>query len=235
MTYGKNSDGYWTGDEFFFQVQDAYLISCVKYPRNTYDVVWQFDHSTGHAKMAHDALVAHHMNVSSGGAQPKMRDTVWGPMKTPQTMLLEDGQQKGLRLVLEERGICTANMNKDRMVSRLSQEQDFKAESCQALMFLREKGDYARLLPKFHCELNSIERVWGQAKRQTRSVCDYSLSGLRSAVRPALDSVSTDLIRKYFRKSRDYARAYNAGTSIGVEMVIALKTYKSHRRVPVNG
>lgn len=89
------------------------------------------------------------------------------------------------------------------------------------------------MLPKFHCELNSIERVWGQAKRLTRS-CDYLMAGLRLAVKPALDLVSLDMIRKYFHKSRPYARAY-ACTAIGKEMMTVLKTYKSHRRLPLNG
>ncbi len=31
--------------------------------------------------------------------------------------------------------------------------------------FLEDKGHTAYFLPKFHCELNPIERVWGQAKR----------------------------------------------------------------------
>ena len=100
IQYGANHDGYWSGDDFLMQVKDVYLISLVKYPRAEHDV-WQFDHSSGHAKMAADALVAHHMNVSPGGRQPVMRDTVWGPNKTPQRMVLDDGRPKGLKLVLE--------------------------------------------------------------------------------------------------------------------------------------
>lgn len=79
---------------YFLQVQDAYLISRVKYPRERFDVLWIFDNSTGHAKMAPDALVAHHMNVNPGGQQPKMRDTVWGPERTPQKWCLRMGSQK---------------------------------------------------------------------------------------------------------------------------------------------
>ena len=150
-------------------------------------------------------------------------------------MVLDDGRPKGLELVLEERGINTAGMKEEEMIDRLAKEEDFRAEACQALMFLRQKGDRARMLPKFHCELNSIQRVWGQAKRATRAACDYSMDGLRTAVGPALDSVTVDLMHKYFRKSRDYARAYASGTTIGKDMVNALKTYKSQRRIPVNG
>ena len=42
--------------------------------------------------MAPDALIASHMNVGPGGQQPKMHDTVWGPDKTPQKMVLPDGR-----------------------------------------------------------------------------------------------------------------------------------------------
>ena len=41
---------------------------------------------------------------------------------------------------------------------------------------------------KFHCELNPIERVWGQSKKYTRANCDYSFKGLEETVRPALES-----------------------------------------------
>ena len=91
--------------------------------------------------MAVDALLAHLMNVSSGGAQPKMRDTVGGREKTPQTMVLEDGRPKGLKLVLEERGISTGGTKRQDMVDRLASEEDFRHESCQAVMYLRGKGD----------------------------------------------------------------------------------------------
>ena len=90
-----------------------------------------------------------------------------------------------------------------------------------------QKADF---LPKFHPELNPIERVWGKAKRYARAKCNYSFSGLQNTVTPALESVSVDDIRKYFRKSRDYMHAYRTGcTADSVD--IRVKEYKSHRRV----
>ena len=53
------------------------------------------------------------MNVRPGGAQPKMRDTVWAGMV--QKMTLADETPKGSKLVLEERGIDTATLNADDM------------------------------------------------------------------------------------------------------------------------
>ena len=49
-------------------------------------------------------------------------------------------------------------------------------------------------LPKFHCELNAIERFWGQAKVYSHVYTNFMLPGLRSILDPALDLVSTDLI-----------------------------------------
>ena len=59
--------------------------------------------------------------------------------------------------------------------------------------------------------MNSIERVWAQAKRYTWAHCNYSFQGLLRTVNPALDSVDTTLIRKYFQKARDYITAYREG------------------------
>ena len=89
------------------------------------------------------------------------------------------------------------------------------------------------LFPKFHCKLNPIERVWGQAKVYTRTYTNFTLPRLRANVNPALNSVSTctDLIRKYFRRILEYERAYLDGKKAGKELEQAVKVYKSHRRI----
>ena len=86
-------------------------------------------------------------------------------------------------------------------------------------------------IPKFHCELNPIERVWGQAKVYSRMYTNFTLPHLRQIIDPALDFVSTDLIRKYFRKVMEYHKAYLEGKKAGKELEKAVKLYKSHRRV----
>ena len=86
-------------------------------------------------------------------------------------------------------------------------------------------------IPKFHSDLNPIERVWGRAKVYARNHCNYSFAGLQSTVTAALKSVSLDAICKYFWKSRDYIHAYREGIS-GFQANDAVKNYKSHRRVP---
>lgn len=55
--------------------------------------------------------------------------------------------------------------------------------------------------------------------------------GLEKTIVPALNSVTVELIRKFFRKTREYHRAYREGKQM-TEMKRILKKYKSHRRVP---
>ena len=89
----------------------------------------------------------------------------------------------------------------------LGSHHDFKYEKTAVEHLLEGHGFPCFFIPKFHCELNPIERVWGAAKRYTREHCDYSFAGLENTVNPALDSVGVDLIRKYFRRVREYVHA----------------------------
>ena len=90
-------------------------------------------------------------------------------------------------------------------------------------------------LPKFHCELNPIERVWAQAKRYSRAHCKYTITSLRRTVHPALDSVTMENIQNHFHKVRHYMFAYLEGISEGSELEILVKKYKavikSHRQI----
>ena len=49
------------------------------------------------------------------------------------------------------------------------------------------------LLPKCHCELNWIERLWGASKAYCRSHCMYTLQGLRDTVPLSLSQDISDL------------------------------------------
>ena len=69
----------------------------------------------------------------------------------------------------------------------------------------------AVMLPKFHCELNGIERVWGRSKWYCRHHCSYNLPGLRDTVPVSygLLNIPVDLHRHYSRKVRSYLHAYS--------------------------
>ena len=84
---------------------------------------------------------------------------------------------------------------------------NFRTERTLVEKFILDQGNQVVFLPKFHCELNPIETMWGQAKHHCQLYSNYTLARLRNVIHPALDSVSTDLIRKYFRKIGDYEKA----------------------------
>ena len=233
LEYGESREGYWSSNKFMMQMNNAVKIAEIKYPAaDQWKIIWIFDHSSCHTAMADDALDASKMNVKPGGKQPKMRDTMWAGKV--QKMTFSIGVPKGMKKVLEERGINTDTLNGDQMRVILSNHDDFKNEKPRVIRFLEEKGHTALFLPKFHPELNPIERVWGQAKRYSKAHCNYSLPSLRKVIHPALDSVSLELMIKYNRKARDYMYAYFEGLTAGPALEKHLKIYKSHRRVGVN-
>jgi biotin synthase-like enzyme len=52
----------------------------------------------------------------------------------------------------------------------LSLQPDFKQEKPLLQLVIEKAGHKCLFLPKFHCELNPIEMVWGQAKRRESPV-----------------------------------------------------------------
>ena len=75
-------------------------------------------------RFAENALNASQMNVRPGGKQPCTRDTLWAGRV--QRMVRDDGVVKGLKAVLEERGINTEGMKGDDMRTVLKRLIDFK-------------------------------------------------------------------------------------------------------------
>ena len=158
-----------------------------------------------------------------------MRDTAFNGVA--QKMVDRNGVPKGMRQVLIERGVDVRGMKADDMRRALNETEDFKYEKTKVEKYLSGRGHRVIFIPKFHCELNPIERCWGDAKRYTREHCDYTFAGLERTIDRALNSVSIDLIRKYFRKVREIMRAYRNGLTPGHDLDMVLKEYKSHRRV----
>ena len=227
--YGAARAGYWTGEKFMAQIKRAVCIAEFKYPPAMHTLVWLFDQSSCHRAYASDALNVNNMNVRPGGAQAVMKDTVWAGRV--QRMVDENGIPKGMKQILEERGINTATLKGPDMRIILANHNDFRSEKTIIESYLTGRGHAVHFIPKFHCEMNPIERVWGQAKRYTRTYTNFTLPGLRNIIAPALDSVTVDNIRKFFRKARDYEKAYREGHAAGKMVEQAVKKYKSHRRI----
>ena len=142
---------------------------------------------------------------------------------------------KGMKMVLEERGISAEGKNKEWMKQQLSLHHDFRFEKSEIEKFLLRGGHIPTFLPKFHPELNPIERVWAQMKRYTRSHCNYSIQSLRQNIPDAFDSITQENIVNHFRKVKHFMVGYLEGLIPGKEVDDRLKRYKkaiqSHRRI----
>ena len=75
-------------------------------------------------------------------------------------MVLADGTPKGMKLVLEERSVNVSGLKAEDMRLALQQMHDFKYEKTKLENLLVSYGYRGIFIPKFHCELNPIERVW---------------------------------------------------------------------------
>ena len=179
-----------------------------------------FDQSSGHTAFSDDALNVNHMNVRPGGAQAilamagdKKWFSVMAHLHVNEWNVLEESgvNTKGIKTEKCEKFCvrCQASSNEKTKVEKLS--------SCD---------HQAIFLPKFHCELNPIECCWCHSKCYTRSHCDYTFPGQLATINNSLDSVTLDMIRKFFRKTRETMRAHCEGLKPGPEMTKALKTYK---------
>ena len=150
------------------------------------------------------------MNVYTGEVKRKeikpLRSTVYDGKV--QHMVNSRGKPKGLRQVLQERGLDVSGLKREQLVAILSEHHDSKNEKFRLEKELERFRYRALFSTKFHPELNPIERVWGKAKVYTRTHCNYTFEGLERTITPAFDSVSLDSIRKYFRKMKDYIHAY---------------------------
>lgn len=220
------TEGYFTNDMLLVQVNDTIDIFEMKYPET--QGMFIFDNAPSHMKKPEDALNPEKMNVSDGGKQPFVQDTEWNGM--PQPMTLENGEQKGMKRVLQERGVDTHGMNADKMRERLKEFADFNDKTTLLEQAITSRGHLCVYLPKFHCELNPIERCWCHAKKYTRAHCNGSIIRLRKIVPEAFDTISMDLISRFFLTCTDYEKAYKDGHSC-VTVDAAVKVYKSHRRV----
>lgn len=64
----------------------------------------------------------------------------------------------------------------------------------------------------------------------TRKHCSYNIAGLRKVIPEALATVSREDIQKFYVKINDYCKAYRDGKK-GKDVDVAIKEYKSHRKV----
>ena len=138
--FGAGSDGYWNNELILKQMERAFKIAAIKYPSDQWNHLWIFDQSSGHCAYKKDSLNVSRMNVNPDGAQPKMHDTVWNGKF--QKMILSDGRPKGMKLVLEERGVNTDKMKAADMRRVLGNHHDFKHEKTGSISCTTKEREY---------------------------------------------------------------------------------------------
>lgn len=174
---GSSGDPWWDHDQLLKQVEKAITIFEAAHPGCI--VLFIFDQSSAHATLGPDVLQAFDMNKSNSRKQWIQHDTVI-PDSNPmaehrgklQKMTTDNGQAKGLEVVLHERGFDVSKFrrakcapvcpieNTDCCMSRvLSNQDDFKNQISLLEKMITARGHLCMFLPKFHCELNPIEMV----------------------------------------------------------------------------
>ena len=256
LEYGKLYEGYWTAELFVKQMKEKIIPTFERVHPPNYQALFLIDNSQGHGTYADDALLASRMNVRPGGKQAKIRngwykkngEILQQPMVFPADHLMYPGQEKGIKVVLAERGLLDPTL-KGACVScpkdgtenccgrrLLSLQPDFAAQKSLIEEVVTEAGHLCIKLPRYHCELNFIEYFWGAVKRHLRENCQYTFAGLKDNMGTALTSVSVETIRRWENRVHRWMDAYRSGLgTIEAQAKVkafSSKRYKSHRRIP---
>jgi hypothetical protein len=117
-------------------------------------------------------------------------------------------------------------------------QPDFAAQKCALEEVVDDHNQKHKtnhlidFLPKFHPELNPIERYWAALKHYMRNNTPYASSGLRRLLPTALtEAVPEVSFGRYFRKTLRMMSAYRLGCSYALAAFAATR-YKQHRGLP---
>ena len=163
--YGENREGYWAYNNMVLQFEDAVDVLKVMHP--SYDFVFLFDHSAGHAKQRPDGLNHHRMNRAFGGKSvPMMRDTIMIQEEGylgPFPRILEPGDTQSLVFVTSDSGpfwMSSEEKEESRYDKNLGGTTAVNLKIPELILQLREKaGDDVR------------DTLAGKRIRQLRALC----------------------------------------------------------------
>ena len=143
---------------------------------------------------------------------------------------------KGLKVVLEERGLLQKGWFHPELLEALQKCSDFAKkdliERAHVTAQMEEYGYIALFGVKYHAELAHIERKWMMLKRAIRQKLDGKLPTLKRLLKDAWPEYTVHDARKAARHCRDTMRAYMklGGTDLEDMRAEELKM-KGHRRV----
>eukprot|EP00047_Mylnosiga_fluctuans_P022322 m.117949 g.117949 ORF g.117949 m.117949 type:complete len:433 (-) comp9218_c1_seq1:3068-4366(-) len=163
------------------------------------------------------------------------------------------GKSKGIRLILQERELWPEEgLYLDCALCKKAQKEDPDRKSrsnCCARRLLASQPDFAAqrslleetcehqgvrviFLPKFHCEMNPIEYLWGFSKRIVRGHCPLRFEDLKRFVYESLASCDLSTIRRFVARFWRFTHAYSQGLEYTLASY-AVKKYSGHRRIPL--
>jgi hypothetical protein len=97
-------------------------------------------------------------------------------------------------------------------------------------MLIKEQGHKCVFIPKFHCELNSIEMYWGYLKARYCQVKKKSFDHAKREVLLALDACNIDTMRRFYNRSCRFMDAYHKGLSVKAA-AWCVKKQRRHRTI----
>jgi len=116
----------------------------------------------------------------------------------------------------------------------LLEQADFKEQQNAIQELVLSRGHFCIFLPKFHPELNFIERYWSRVKWYARQYSDGTIKGLKAQADVAMtmspETCDLALMRRYSRTAWRWVDAYHRGLG-GVLANCAVRKSKSHRCV----
>jgi len=258
-------DIWWTGDKMLKQLTEK-AIPAFETAFPGCQGIFAFDNAKIHHKYAANALQVANLNLTPGGKHSlPMRNGYFTHPDNPsivqvQSMMLPNGQLKGLKIILQERGLwpngqkfltqcsipgdlpgerkanpaCRHAVNANCCArALLSSQPDFQSQKCQLQETIEAAGHQIIFYPSFHCELNFIEYFWGRAKVYTRAHCGYTFPSLVRTVPLALAQIPDVLVWKYYQRTLRMMDAYRnkmVYDSVDFKRYVYTR-YSSHRRI----
>mmetsp|Transcript_29755 Transcript_29755/g.28453 ORF Transcript_29755/g.28453 Transcript_29755/m.28453 type:complete len:217 (+) Transcript_29755:164-814(+) len=115
----------------------------------------------------------------------------------------------------------------------LSREPDFLEQKEWLTTVVTAAGFTIMFFPKYHCEFNFIEMIWGWCKSHHRRTCTYNYQELKKRLPTTLlKTMPIAFVRRAARFCLRFMSGYRAGLS-GPLLDFTMKKYKSHRTIPV--
>jgi hypothetical protein len=239
ISIGKAHDGYWTFEQMRKQLEETIPLLQKQYPPDRYEILIMFDQSQNHKCFAPDALCAEELCAKDNGKNMKPQRDGWfmnaQGVRMVQKMTNTAGKPLGARSILAERGVDVKGMKLADMRKRLAEFEDFKQQRRWLEEICDKFGILCDFYPKFHCELNFIERVWSWIARFIKDRCDFTWNGLVKNMDAAIVAFPSTIAMAYQQSALRMFDAYLPRSNSKLSDTLAAyvnKKFSSHRRIP---